>query len=117
MENMTLLLEKLANKLGTTAELLWGILIAQAPISATIDLITHLLCAIAAYYMIRIPCKNLQDESEYPEGNITVLGVGILFGVIVLICFTHDLPLIVAGWFNPEYWALHEVAQTMRSCK
>jgi hypothetical protein len=42
VKELTELLGKLADKLGTTVEKLWSVLLKQAPISGTVDL---LLCA------------------------------------------------------------------------
>lgn len=49
-EQTVKLVEQLAQKLGTTTEYLWNVLIKQAPISAAIDMIYCLLTPFSVLY-------------------------------------------------------------------
>lgn len=106
------LIEKLAEKLGTTAEHLWAVLVRQAPITSTTEAIA--LCIYAAvmvwgYRLVREKTKNDGDWNDNC-GSIAlpwiIWGVGTLILLIALCC---SLSNIVAGFVNPEYWALKEI--------
>ena len=116
MENLTALLEKLAEKLGTTTEYLWGVLIRQAPISAITDLIYFMLVILGGIALYKIH-KRLMKEDEsgdsvyynLEEGAIVPMAIAvIIWAVIFIICF-FSLGNMINGFFNPEYWALDEV--------
>lgn len=70
------LLERIATKLGTTAEHLWGVMVKQAPISGITDLISIVVLIAAAFLW----CKTVHRKTKTPP--------------------------IASSFFNPEYWAL-----------
>ena len=47
------LLQNLANKLGTTSEYLWGILLRQATLSGTTDLIQYAILGVLTYFFYK----------------------------------------------------------------
>jgi len=63
-EKTAQMLEKLAQKLGTTSEYLWGVLLKQAPIAAIIELIGILLCVIFGVFIWRVHKKLMKKESD-----------------------------------------------------
>ena len=113
----TALIEKLAEKLGTTAEHLWGILLHQAPISGTIDLtivVGMVLTAIGLVRFVRsktaIPAKT--ENNQYPSAEWRNEDAGaawfvttayLLITAAVTAILAHG---IVTAFFNPEFWAL-----------
>lgn len=110
-DNTLKLLEQLAAKLGTTSEYLWSILIKQAPISASINL---LLCAFIMVYnvvWIKLHLKFMNDDNDLSydnkEGFLTVpMGIGGVAGALFIFLFLALLKSAIYGFFNPEYWAL-----------
>lgn len=118
-DQTTKLIESLAQKLGTTTEYLWGILIKQAPISATIDLC--LLVAMIVFgiglYKFHNWCNTEKNRGGYTETRYErsdgMLFVPMLVGGVVLVIwffiFIGSIESIITGFFNPEYWALHEI--------
>lgn len=119
-EQTAVLIDRLAEKLGTTAELLWSVLVRQAPISGVIDLVTFSLLVFAAVTAFRfakrkttVP-KNKRGEyrgpAEFEDIGATI--AWIMFGVVLLFVFmaayelSHD---IIAAFINPEYWALMKI--------
>ncbi len=69
MENQTAqLLEKLANKLGTTSEYLFSVMVKQAPIEATILLFQYIAIIIFGIILFRLRNKF---SKQYKDGNFT----------------------------------------------
>lgn len=114
------LIEKLADKLGTTTEHLWGVLLHQAPISGVVDLATLAVMVVAAVGLVRfvkgkttIPAKTEDDRyphAEWEEGGAGLAWLGtaiylIITGVVVI----GSAQGIVAAFFNPEYWAMSRI--------
>lgn len=119
-DKTTALIENLAEKFGTTAELLWGVLLRQAPISGTIDLVIVIVMVLSAVVLVRFvkgkttkpaqtederyPCAEWRDEDAVVAWAAT--WVYLIITASVVICAAHE---IVAAFFNPEYWALSQI--------
>lgn len=119
-EQTAALLGKLAAKLGTTSEYLWGVLLKQAPIQAWIMAAEYALTiiVIAAIWKCRKPIgewlKNAADGDAEPVvviGGIVFVVVAIIWLIACVFCF----PEMVTGFLNPEYWALKEILSSVRS--
>ena len=119
-DKTTALIEKLAAKLGTTAEHLWGILLHQAPISGAVDLATVVIMVLAAIILVRfVRRKTTQpartDEDEYPhadwegEGAVIAWFLTAIYLVITGSIVIESVQGIVAAFINPEYWALSRI--------
>lgn len=125
MQNNNQLLETLAQQLGTTVEYLWGVLLKQAPVSATIDLVTCLLLIAFMYGTWRLhryysaPINDDEDYldcTRYEENDLAIIIV-VVFGVVSLVmlfCILSAIPGIINGYFNPEYWALKEILNSVK---
>lgn len=121
------LLEDLGNKLGTTAEHLWSVLVRQAPISSTIDVIVMIGFVVAWVAMYkthkRLMMPLTKEESEvdysknlydrYDMSAIFPMTIGFAVLLILSIGMMIGSPITIAGFFNPEYWALHEILHTI----
>ena len=113
MDDKTLqALTALANKLGTTAEYLWGVLVRQAPITGAIDLAVMGAWGVGCVLLVRfVQRKTCGDEPKWGDelGRILawcgVLGVCAVVAIIVGFQFSPAMTAIV----NPEYWALRQV--------
>jgi len=103
-------LEKLSEKLGTTAEHLWQILIKQAPIDGMIDIlsfISSIAVSIILYFVHKYLEKiKLYDEYEY-VGILMICGA-IIMMLWFVISFIVALGSITA-FLNPEYWAFNQI--------
>jgi hypothetical protein len=102
----------LANKLGTTAEYLWGVLVKQAPLSGALDLVVLTAWAAACVWVARfVGRKTSGDRPEWNDEfdrGLAWIGVGIVCGLTALIgglVFSDAMTAIV----NPEYWALRQI--------
>lgn len=106
------LVRELAEKLGTTADHLWGVLVKQAGISSTVNTLALVLTGIslaAAWRWVTKAIKCGDDDSEE-----TALLVGIFISVVSLvwfICLMSSVSDILSGFINPEYWALKYLTQ------
>jgi len=111
MEELTPILEKLAEKLGTTTQYLWGVLIKQAPVAAVTELIYLILVVLGGIILYKIH-KRLSYEEE--ESLIAPMAIAtIIWGILFIVCF-FSIGTIVTGFFNPEYWALDEIMSLIK---
>ena len=125
MKELIPFLEQLASKLGTTVEKLWTVLLRQAPISGTINLVLCVCLVLVAVKCFRfvnrkttVPAKTKEDQ--YPnaqweeEGAVGAwVGIGLLFLVIGLIII-FSVQNIATAFLNPEYWALEKILSTFK---
>jgi len=63
-ENTAKLIEQLAQKLGTTSEYLWGVLLKQASISATVTLLKTIAILLFGWFLWKTHKRLLKKESE-----------------------------------------------------
>lgn len=127
-ENTAKLLEQLANKMGTTSEYLWNILLRQASIDATITLIQYALLAIAgiALYKIHLrlskPIKSDtygSDWDSYSDNDfygVIMVASLIVYSILIIAAF-FCVGSVINGYFNPEYWALDRLLDAVKSSK
>jgi len=128
MNNQTnVLLQQLANKLGTTTEYLWAILLKQAAVDATTTLCYFIFIVFGGVLLYKLNKKFMRryqdpnyssnqtcDYEEYePLGFVMFISTCIWAIMFIVIFFS--LSDIVNGYFNPEYWALDKVLSTLKS--
>jgi len=120
MENLSKLLEQLAEQLGTTTEYLWQILLNQARIDFIASTFEYLLCGFLFYLSYRYfkYAWAYEDDPEnpYSEKGIAVTVIGVMIGVLDLIMFCvlmSYIPMYLASIFNPEYWALQKILEQL----
>lgn len=99
-----LLLEKLAEKLGVTAEYLWNILLEQAFIGAVIDSFSVAVVILALCILHRL-VKNIEDTDYKIIASIVLGAIGMIFMVFLPIILSST----VNGFVHPEYWALNKL--------
>ena len=124
MDKLTDLLQKLAEQLGTTTKFLWGVLVRQAPISASINIIEVIVLLIVAYFLSRFVIKfekAPQKGSSYLDNDNTGFYCVKIFGtmgivLIILLCFCL-LKYAIMGFFNPEFWALDYIIDKITPTK
>lgn len=114
-------LTALANKLGITAEYLWGVLLKQAPITGLIDLLVMSAWIYAVVMWFRFVQRKTTTPSPTNENRFPrpewgdQFGVGIawasvfVLGVIVALVIGNCLSITVSALENPEYWALKQI--------
>ena len=120
MQELTLFLEKMAEKLGTTTEYLWSILLKQAPIFGYMYFFGGFLILILGLLLYRFhkKCKanwdvdkTLYDKDEWRWSlNIILLIVFLIVSIMWLV----NLPRAITSFMNPEYWALQEIIKQIK---
>lgn len=122
MDDKTLhALTALAERLGTTAEYLWGVLLRQAPIAGIVDL--------SVMAMLVVGCVSwsgfVYKKTTLPEDGCAGarwdddMGVVLAWMSVVMLCLLtinivgNDFSVAIAGLVNPEYWALHQILTLM----
>lgn len=105
------LIEKIAQKLGTTSEYLWSILLKQAHIDATLKVFLLISAILLWILLFKIHLRFHKKEvyEEYEEIAVVPMVIATtlitLFSIISFFC----IPDIFNGYFNPEYWALKRI--------
>ncbi len=112
IDKLTPLLQKLAEKLGTTAGAVWQMLVVQARVNFWIDILGIIfmttLCAISSVYFK----KALKQEEDTPR-----LAWGLIFGflfIIWLLIIAFDAPDAITSLLNPQYWALQNILSQLK---
>lgn len=114
------LIRDLAEKLGTTADHLWGVLCRQAPISGITNLVVIAgLIAFIVWGFKLVKRKTTEpaptEANKYPsadwedEGKTIAWLVWGLATIGIIIWIAASLEIIVAALLNPEYWALKQL--------
>ena len=103
------MVEELAAKLGTTTEMLWGVLIKQAPIEGW----SRILGIIIFGIIFAVTAKLISKRTETDEYCDTPNWCLWLFWSVLFLFFIVAIALsisgIVASFINPEYWALQKI--------
>ena len=114
------LIEELAAKLGTTAEHLWGVLIKQAPISSICDILALFIFGMGLFLAGKfINKKTSPDENGDRDWDGDGIGVAwLIFSIVTLVYISIALlgfGDIMAGFINPEYWALQKILYSIKN--
>ena len=101
------LLIKLADKLGVTAECLWGVLLRQATIQGVISIVLILVIVAAitgAWLFIRHKAADWNDDTV---AIATVAWAAVSLLAVLFACsLAYDSAIALA---SPEYWALSQL--------
>lgn len=106
------LIEKLAAQFGTTAEHLWGVLIRQAPITSTVAAVGICAWALLLLGMYRFIREKTKPGGQWDDDFGGDIVPWLVWGAVVAISagvVAGALPTIVAGFLNPEYWAIERI--------
>lgn len=120
-DNTVQLLQGLADKLGTTSEYLWSILLKQAPVFAWITTAQYVatLLLLIVLWRYRKPISNaikvMVEETEI--FGVILVGIGIVCLTLWLIACVCVFESVVTAFVNPEYWALDKVLATVKAKK
>jgi ABC-type Fe3+ transport system permease subunit len=111
-------LTELANKLGTSVQYLWKVLVSQAKTNAITDIlmwVVLLLSGFVLYFLHKRFSKTNEEDryssSHYDNNEPTqwIMAIlGICWLVLLIACFVL-VPDLVSSLFNPQYWALKEI--------
>ena len=115
------LIRELAEKLGTTVEHLWGVLIKQAPITAAADTIITLIMLVTlwvgsklVYKKTKVPPKT--EENRFPKAEwdddfveFMAWGALALHAIATFAALYFTIATVLTVVLNPEYWALKQL--------
>ncbi|MGB4574573.1 MAG: hypothetical protein WBI79_06225, partial [Kiritimatiellia bacterium] len=101
------LIEELAAKLGTTAEHLWGVLVRQAPISATVNAALTLawVVALVCGWRFAVRSMKLANKDSIMHDEVVracVIVTLILVSIATAVAITIGSVGCVSAFANPE---------------
>lgn len=99
-------LAALADKLGTTAEYLWGVMVKQAAIGRAESVIMLTLFIVGMILFLCYVKKGDWDDLDF-KAIVTMISAGIW--VISLVVILVNTTLYLSAWFNPEGYALLKI--------
>lgn len=119
------LIEQIASKIGTTAEHLFGILVRQAPISGTVDIILCSAIIVAVMWLVLFVSRKTTSRFKteykpYPkaewneEGAVLAWVITVSILSIAAVFIIGQVNDIVAAFANPEYWALKQLLMQIK---
>ena len=100
------MLKTLADKLGTTADYLWSVMVHQAIVEAYTNIAILAVAWFALGVLVLIVRKNIKDDDWI---TVVVFGCAIL-GMLSAFILSRRIPMII----NPEFWALNEILRTIK---
>lgn len=118
MNDQTLvLIEKLAVKLGTTSEYLWGIMLRKARLAVITDLLQYglvILACIGCYYLWKFAVRKVNGDDNWDFEFYWI--PGIISGVLLLflIAIFFSFPNTFYALFDPEVWVLTEILNKIK---
>ena len=119
MKELTPLLEKLAEKLGTTTEYLWGVLLAQAQVEIYIFIAIFILTVFGVIATVKLLkyTQKYWDKEDAPTTAWIALGFGCVIGmatIIGVLSTIANISDVITAINNPKYWALKEVLNVIK---
>lgn len=105
-DQLAIVIDKFATKLGVTAEHLFSVMMAQAKISAMSDI--AICCLFWALFAVLVAKFNKCNKDDYDATAFW----GASSVVVFVICITITalaINSVSSALLNPEYWALHKL--------
>lgn len=106
------MLAELAKELHTTADHLWSVLVKQAPIDSMCQVTSVVVFFFGGLALLISGIKwarKRDEERDDTSPGIVMAVIGMLVMVITVLAAALSAPGIMAGFYNPEYWALKQV--------
>lgn len=116
-EEVTKLIETMCSKLGVGVEMVWSAMLRQAPLWGCSKLVTvvfsNVVFSFMLYFLIRFAKNNKifsNDDCELDDSvrMITIFAIIIITFIIASVTINFlavDFSMVLASFFNPEYWA------------
>lgn len=109
-EELSEILNVLAERFGTTIDHLYGVMIKQAYIYGMSLIVIYALCIFAGIWFIRYIKKMSETKSiEDVFMDNPFVFIGSALGLVVIVVMITMLPDLVTMLFNPEYWVLKQI--------
>jgi len=106
------ILNALAEKLGTTTDYIWGILIKEAFFFNGINVVIAIILLSASIFLF----KRSSDIYSVSRSCHTEYTKDICLFILVVMSFTSFvvIPCSIKNMLHPEYWALKEITQLLK---
>lgn len=115
-EAVQVILQPLADKLGTTGQYVWELQVKQAYVDGSIALV-GLLFGIALITVAILWMKKINDNLE-TQRNTEMDGFGVVASVILFIAgfifLCTNVPTVLNCFINPEYYALRQLIKLVK---
>lgn len=119
------LLTALSERLGTTAEHLWGVMVQQALISGVVGLVEVGATIAVCWWVIRLvarkttaPAASAMNPYPCAEWESDMAGLAIVVSTVfvggAVVVVSVALFDISSALLNPEYWALSRLLRALR---
>jgi preprotein translocase subunit SecG len=116
----------LAESLKVGSEHVYGVMVKQQYVKSITGILVFLLCIILAIISLKQSSKMYKSWREKTKGYDVMLespiGIGsIVFGgvglvcIILIMCIVFEMYNIVTGFVNPEYGALKDIMEFVKS--
>jgi len=117
MDNqVTKLLQSMADKLGTTVIYLWHVLVHQAFINGIGNLIEYVFVSLFGIVLFKLHVRFSKDYGVYYEldefASIPMTLCAIVFFILFITCL-FSINDTINSFFNPEYWALNHILKSI----
>jgi phosphatidylglycerophosphate synthase len=118
-DNAVALLDKIADKLGVTAQYLWSVMLKQAPVYITTTLIEYAILLVVIVLVLRFRKtigKWMFEVGDAGDGLVAMFGslIIVISGVIWLLVALFSFHHLITAIFNPEYWALEQLLDVLK---
>lgn len=110
-EKTEAMIRELADKMGTTTEHLWGVLVKQAVITGSVGLAMYVLFA-ALLIAIGLKVRRMGGDIVKAMEDPICFALSIVFGVgtvSYIFAMLSAFVTTVSALVNPEYWALSQI--------
>lgn len=104
----------LADKLGTTVEHLWSVMIYQARIVAIQNAVTLAIIGAVLFFAGRVLItrwRSYDNKDEAMADGLIVMGGAAytVIGSVLALVAIFAVNEMITAIFNPEYWALSQI--------
>jgi hypothetical protein len=113
-------IESMAEKLGTTVEFLWGILVRQATVEGIQGIaffVLTVLAGVGLFFWWKAWDKGRDDNNSfYYESEEFFFSLLMSFSILLLSCSIVailNLGHVASCFVNPEYFALNKILETL----
>jgi hypothetical protein len=110
--------DALAVKIGTTAQHVWEIYVAQARVEAIRDTVSVVILLIVSALLANLSyhlfCRGIKEGNyeEWPFVTGTfaaIVSLAALIGVLVISYYA------IGEWINPQYWAFQHLTADLKN--
>ena len=114
--------DALAAKIGTTAQRIWDVYVAQAKVEAIRDAVLSVILLIVAALSVRLILffgKKFNDTDYSGVGTVFGLGAAIVvLSAVIILCLVFsgvNAYAAIPEWFNPQYWAFQHLTADLKN--